>query len=192
MTWVRCQFYFSFKENFLKNVSRSFAFPKFSFSPWVGDLWTYYLSPHCTNYLSFLAFTLGRYLCNLEHLHQCMGKLSVGFHYLASVKAQEGPSCVHCLTTIVWSKIPNCKAATKGRGELTHTLIPASKPCFLHMIFFANFEFIFAIRDPKLVEGSGEYTLERPKIGGFFFTWTPGKAERVGQSTPIQPRSWIL
>jgi len=46
-------------------------------------------------------------------------------------------------------------------------LSPAGKPCFPHMISFANFEFIFVIRDPRLVKGSQDYTLGRPKIGGF-------------------------
>jgi len=41
------------------------------------------------------------------------------------------------------------------------------------MIKFANFEFIFAIKGPKLAKRGVENKLIEHKIGGLFFTCTP-------------------
>jgi len=57
---------------------------------------------------------------------------------------------------------------------------------FMHKFFFANSEFIFAIRDPKSSRRDLEHTLETAQYRGLFFTFTHGEPKHY----PAGPISW--
>jgi len=78
----------------------------------------------------------------------------------------------------------NSVPASFDKVELTSSLVRVCKPRFKPMFFFGNFEFIFAITDPKFVKWSQNCTLEQPRVFFVFFKCTPGKVDEGGQSTP--------
>jgi len=59
---------------------------------------------------------------------------------------------------------------------------------FPDMMKFANFEFMFAIRGPKLARRSVQGKLIKHKIGGFLFTCTTRMTWSGQARGPIQPQ----